>query len=103
MEEQGIPSPTRTIDTGSRRLYVMGRHSREVFSEKVPDFNSQIEGKGFGSRSIGGGSGNCNSSYGSSGGNAKLFFQSFYQFREFQNGESLYIFDQFCNFFASHD
>lgn len=41
------------FDTGSRRIYVMGRHSREVFSEKVLDFNSQIEGKGFGSRSIG--------------------------------------------------
>ncbi len=41
------------FDTGSRRLYVMGRHSREVFSEEVPDFASQIEGQGFGSRSIG--------------------------------------------------
>jgi len=41
------------FDTGSRRLYVMGRHSREVFSEEVPGFDSQIEGQGFGSRSIG--------------------------------------------------
>jgi hypothetical protein len=41
------------FDTGSRRLYVMGRHSREVFSNKITDFGSQIEGKGYGSRSIG--------------------------------------------------
>lgn len=41
------------FDSGSRRLYEMGQRSRRVFSEKFPDFSSQIEGTAFGSRSIG--------------------------------------------------
>lgn len=41
------------FDTGSRRLYVMARRSLQVFSRKFPDFSSQIEGVGHGSRAIG--------------------------------------------------
>ena len=41
------------FDTGSRRLYVMSAESRRKFSARYPDFNSQIEGTGTGSRAIG--------------------------------------------------
>ncbi len=41
------------FDTGSRRLYVMSAESCRKFSARFPDFSTQIEGTGMGSRAIG--------------------------------------------------
>lgn len=41
------------FDTGSRRLYVMAGESRRRFSNLFPDFNTQVEGVGYGNRAIG--------------------------------------------------
>ena len=41
------------FDTGSRRLYVMSASSRKTFSFRHEKFSTQVEGMGFGSRSIG--------------------------------------------------
>ena len=41
------------FDTGSRRLYVMSGESRRKFATRYPDFSTQIEGTGHGSRAIG--------------------------------------------------
>ena len=41
------------FDTGSRRLYEMSRKSWQTFMEQFPDFQTQVEGVGYGRRSIG--------------------------------------------------
>ena len=41
------------FDTGSRRLYEMSNKSWKTFSEQFADFESQVEGVGYGRRSIG--------------------------------------------------
>ena len=41
------------FDTGSRRLYVMSNESKKRFSRLFPDFNTQVEGVGYGNRAIG--------------------------------------------------
>lgn len=41
------------FDTGSKRLYVMSGDSRRKFSRQFPDFDTQVEGIGYGNRAIG--------------------------------------------------
>ncbi len=41
------------FDTGSKRLYVMGNRSLALFEDKVPQIESQVEGRSHGHRAIG--------------------------------------------------
>ncbi len=42
------------FDTGSRRLYVMGNRSLDLFYDRFPDISSQIESRSHGHRAVGG-------------------------------------------------
>ena len=42
------------FDTGSRRLYVMGNRSLNIFQDRFPDFSTQIESRSHGRRAVGG-------------------------------------------------
>lgn len=41
------------FDTGSKRLYVMGNGNLSLFEQKVPQIESQVEGRSHGHRAIG--------------------------------------------------